>query len=113
LSENPHQNELRMIALELSTSLSPSELQALDKLRQGFGMVRAVRLVEDDVATAVKGCAEENPDLDEEITSRHEAWEKSVNPERKQAETRMESYIGGGIFSQPEKIRDYFEATDK
>lgn len=111
--ENPYQNELRKIALELSTSLTEPELKALDQLRIAFGMVRAVELVEGDVNEVVGKCATENPEIAEAINARHQAWAKTVSSERVAAEGKMEDLISSGMFKEPAKIKAYFEATDK
>ena len=62
-SKNPYLKEIQKQSQVLSKTLDRYQVQNLVQIREAFGAIRAVRLVEKDVGKTAGLCAEKNPAL--------------------------------------------------
>lgn len=62
-------------------------------LRNKFGLIRAIRIVKRDVGNAVQECGQANPDMQDTMTKRYEAWTNAVDPILKTADAYLKQEI--------------------
>jgi len=110
---NPYRDEIMVMAKDLSKEYSKEQALVLSKIHGGFGMIRAVRLVKNDVAKAVKVCAQDNPDLAEKITARFDQWNDGIEPLLVQNKERMNNAINDGGLPNEKKLKAYLDLIDK
>ena len=111
--ENPFRAEISAMARELAKEYSKEQALALAQIRNGFGMIRAVRLVKNDVDHAVKACGKDNPDMNADMTVRFEKWSASVDPLLKKNSGDMDAAIDAGTFPDKKKVKAYLDLIDK
>lgn len=112
-SANPFQPQIVSAAQELAKEVNREQALALAQIRTGFGMVRAVRLVEADVGKAVEACGKNNPDMKDEIEGRFKTWSGSVNPLLKKSGKEMDEAIEAAAFPDKKKVKAYLDLIDK
>ncbi len=108
-AENPHLKKLNARTDELTRTLGEAELKNLFYIRETFGTVRAVTVVQRDVGAAVKSCGKANPDMKEAMDARFKEWSDSVGPVVKDREAMMDKAITAQTYMKPKEIRDYLK----
>ncbi|MBU0859706.1 MAG: hypothetical protein KJ667_07190 [Alphaproteobacteria bacterium] len=111
-AENPHIKIIEEKARGLVTPLSQPQMQDLYKLREGYGLIRSVEIVQRDIGQAVKFCGEDNPDLKKAMDERYKSWNEHVDPVLKERMSVLQAAVDAQTFASPAKIRDYFKALD-
>ncbi|WP_435641013.1 hypothetical protein [Micavibrio aeruginosavorus] len=108
-AENPHLKKLNTRTDELTKKLGEAELKNLFYIREAFGTVRAVAVVQRDVGAAVKSCGKANPDMKETMDARFKEWSDSVGPVIKDREIMMDQAITAQSYMKPKEVRDYLK----
>ncbi len=62
-------------------------------LRNKYGLIRAIRIVKKDVGKAVQECGQANPDMQDQMHTRYNAWTDSVDPILRTAESYLKQEI--------------------
>jgi|GEM_PF-2716166 len=113
LVDNPYRAEIEAQNKAFGKSLSADEKEALTYIMTGFGMIQAVKITQNEMTVAVKHCAEENPNLADDINARLKTWKNAVEPEIAANKKAMEATLKGDLFSHPDKIKSYMKLVDK
>lgn len=111
--DNPHLAKLDARSRELSTKLDKFALAHLYTLREAFGVLQAVRIVERDVGTAVKACAKANPDMKGDLNDRFASWTAKVDPVVKDKQNLVDSAIADQTYLPAKDVRDYLKLIEK
>jgi hypothetical protein len=111
-AENPHVAKVEQKARELIAPLSQGQMKDLFLLREGYGLIRSVEIVQRDIGRAVRLCGEDNPDLKEPMAARFRKWTDTVSPVLKDKMSTLQKAIDTQSFAKPDKIRGYFKALD-
>ena len=109
---NPHIAKVEQKARELVAPLTQPQMQDLFLLREGYGLIRSVEIVQRDIGRAVRLCGEDNPDLKGPMEARYKKWTGTVDPVLKEKMTALQKAIDTQTYTQPAKIRGYFKALD-
>jgi hypothetical protein len=109
---NPHIAKVEQKARELIAPLTQPQMQDLYLLREGFGLIRSVEIVQRDIGRAVRLCGEDNPDLKGPMEARYKKWTGKVDPVLKSKMTALQKAIDTQTYTQPAKIRSYFKSLD-
>lgn len=110
---NPYREQINAMARELAKEFGKDHAQALAQIRNGFGMLRAVKLVERDVGKAVDACGKANPDIGKDMKDRFGKWSGSVNPLIKKQQGAMDDAIHAAAFPDEKKVKSYLDLIDK
>ena len=112
-SNNPYDPKVRAMARELAHTLSDRQVQALAEVRTNFGMVRAVRNVQSDVARAAEACSKDNPALKSTMSARYNRWREALAPALLQAEKDLNQVVASGIAGNRRKVEAYLNMIDR
>lgn len=93
--------------------LSKKDQETFFILRNKHSVIRTLRVVRDDIKTAVKLCAKENTDLKEQITNRFSEWEGAVLPILKEADDFLKKEISEQEVVSPSAARKVLKLNDK
>lgn len=112
---NPFHEDIKDLSLDLAKSFDKDQTIALVRIRDAYGMMRAVKIVETDVGKAVKECAEKHDSVKGDITAGFTDWQGAVHPLLTKNEKIMENVIDSAFFDDTErtKIRAYLQLIDK
>lgn len=97
----------------LMKDLNENQLRQLAAIRESHGTIRAVENVQLSVKNAVTSCAAKNPDIKDQINSRHDNWRRGLRPTMKQAQTKLEKMILLQSFAKPSEVRSYLKMFDE
>lgn len=110
---NPHMEKVVAMAKELAVEVDDDQAHALAEIRNGFGMIRAVGIVRDDVSNAVGLCGKANPDMKEAMAGRFKNMAGALDPVLKQKDAEIETAIKDVGFRSPDKVRTYLRLIDE
>lgn len=111
-AENPHVAVIEQRARELVAPLSQPQMKDLFLMRESYGLIRSVEIVQRDISRAVRLCGEDNADLKDPMAARLKKWNGTVDPVLKERMAALQSAIDDQDFAKPEKIRSYFKSLD-
>lgn len=109
----------KLIALEEYTAgllkgLKPQQAQYIFQLRQEFGVIRSIQVVQKDIGKAVESCGNEHEDLKAPIMARYESWKAAVAPKLNAADNALKKAIGRQSFRPTVRVSmllDHVEAA--
>lgn len=104
--------ELELYTSTLLEDLNEAQAQLIYDLRMHYGILRSVRVVQVDVANAVEACGEENADLKEEMSSRHQAWLGKIDPVLERARNDLDEAIKRQTVKPEEDIDVLFDKLE-
>ncbi|GEM_PF-2809716 len=110
---NPHMKEMNEKAKELAKVLTEEEARALAPIRDNFGVLRSIDIARKSVEEAVSLCAEKNPDLKNDITTRHKTWDSEIAAALKMQEKTLDKVVNKDRFKNPAQIKEYLGSIDK
>ena len=93
MQAGPKLRELEVYTASLLNGLEKYQAQYIYKIRQEFGVIRSVQVVKSDIGDAVKSCKEENPSIEEKITSRFESWNSEIISKLASADAALKEAI--------------------
>lgn len=76
-------------------------------------LIGTVENVRADMQRAVLSCAEENPDLAEDLTGRFEGWEEAVNPVLGEAQAQVKNMVLAQDYKKPKALRAFLRDMDE
>lgn len=110
---NPYRAKIDKRTKEIGAKLKPKELEHLYYIREGFGVMRAVYMVERDVGNAVKACGRDNPALREGMDKRFSEWTGAVDPVMKEKQDNIDTAINDQTYVKPKEIKDYLKLIEQ
>ncbi|MDB5491787.1 MAG: hypothetical protein JWO78_1636 [Micavibrio sp.] len=113
VTDNPYRLKVDKRSKEIGAKLQPKELEHLAYIREGFGILRAVYMVERDVGTAVKACGRDNPALREGMDRRFSSWTGAVDPVMKEKQDRIDAAVNDQTYIKPKEIKDYLKLIEQ
>ncbi len=112
---------------EDAASSKPSVQQKLDEFTQGFNehershflsiyssynLISVVEIVREDVETAIEKCADVNPDMEDALEERYEAWDDAIEPIMEEAESSLDNMIKVQDYASRGDIEDFFDLVE-
>lgn len=110
---NPYMDKVREAAADLAKDMTNEESLALASIKNGYGMVEAVRIAQRDVKNAVEKCGTDNPDLKQAMSDRFTAWNNEIDPLLAGHEQKIKELVNDKTFKSPKKINDYLDLIGK
>ena len=111
-TDNPHFKAVEDRARALVAPLSQPEMQELYILRDGYGLIRSLEIVQRDIGRAARLCGEDNPDMKDKMDDRFKKWQAAVDPVLDEKMAALNEAVDKQGFAKPSQIRDYFKALD-
>lgn len=111
-ANNPHIKKVEDKARGLISPLTQPQMKYMLEIREAYGVVRSVEIVEKDVARAVRLCGEDNPGIKDSMSDRFAQWTGSVSPILKGKMDAIQAAIDKQDFTPPAKVRDYLKTLD-
>lgn len=111
-ADNPYVKVVEQRARALVAPLSQTQMEQLYKIREAYGLIRSVEIVERDIKRAVKFCGEDNPEMKKEMDDKFTAWSAQVVPVLQERMKALQTAIDSQDFTAPQRIRAYFKALD-
>ncbi len=112
-AEDTAQSRLDAATKKLMEGLDKNQALQLAAIRESHGTIKAVENVQASVKKAVESCAAKNPDLKDQINSRHDNWRRALRPSLKQAQGKLEKMILLQSFGKPSEVRKYLRMFDE
>jgi hypothetical protein len=110
---NPYRAKVDKRTKEIGAKLDRQALEHLYYIREGFGILRAVYMVERDVGTAVKACGRDNPALREGMDKRFSEWTGAVDPVMKEKQESIDAAVNDQTYTKPKEIKDYLKLIEQ
>lgn len=110
---NPEAAKLDAMGQALFKSIKPDEARRVADLRAGFGMVRTVQLVREDIAASAKECGAKDPAIKSKIETAAAGWRKRLDPIVAEHESRMKDSINARNFTNPAQVQAFLDQFDK
>lgn len=93
--------------------LSKKDQETFFIIRNKYSVIRTLRVVRDDIKSAVDVCAKENENLKDDINSRFTDWENAVLPILKEADGLLKQEIKEQQVVKPSSFRKVLKLNDK
>jgi hypothetical protein len=97
---------------EIMEGLDQNQALQFEAIRGSHGIIRAVENVQITVEKASQACAQKNPDLARDLTSRFQDWRLALRPVLQKGRTRLEKMILLQNFAKPSEVRQYLGVFD-
>lgn len=97
---------------ELLNGLAPPQAQYLYNIRQEFGVIRSIRIAQEDIGRAVVSCAEKHEETADEIKARFDQWTETIEPEINRAKQALEAAIERQVFRPTSRVNSLLEKLD-
>lgn len=110
---NPYIPKRETKAHEIASKIDEPALKHLYVLREGFGNLRAVTMVQRDVGTAVTACGKVNPEMKESMDQRFAKWNSTVDPVVREKENLIDDAIKTQTYVKPKEIKDYLKLIEQ
>lgn len=111
-ARNPHVATVEMKARALIAPLTQAQIRQIYQLREAYGLVRSVEIVERDVSRAAKFCGEDNPAMKTQMQTGLQSWQGRVMPAVQERKKALQAAIDAQGLVRPGLIREYFKALD-
>jgi hypothetical protein len=111
-ADNAPQTRLDARTKALMEGLDQNQLRQLASIRESHGTIKAVENVQASVRNAVSACVAKNPDMKDQMNSRHDNWRHALRPTMKQAQSKLEKMILLQSFAKPSEVRSYLKMFD-
>lgn len=124
LAEEAKKNEEEKVADTPITQWMAAEsevVEALDNqdkesyfiMRNKYGLIRAIRVVKQDVGNAVQECGQANPDMQDNMNARFDAWTDSVDPILIKADAFLKQEIKEQTIVEGRVLRKMLDLNDE
>jgi membrane-associated HD superfamily phosphohydrolase len=98
---------------EIGKDLKESDAKHFYMTYNNYNLAGTVKMVQGDVANAIKACGENNPNMKNDLDARYKTWDEAVAPVVKEAEANIDNMILAQEYADPAKIRKAFGALDE
>ena len=106
-------NEVLAAAEEFMAEMDDVSKRHFSVLYGNYNLIKVVETVRDDVEMAVEACGEANPDMEEPLETRFDAWKDAVKPVLKEADANVNNMILAQDYSKPRDIKKFLKKIDK
>lgn len=96
----------------LMEKLDDNQVRQLAAIRESHGTIKAVENVQASVRNAIQSCSAKNPEIKDQLNSRHDNWRRALRPTMKQAQSKLEKMILLQSFAKPSEVRSYLKLFD-
>lgn len=104
--------KLETLTTELMEGLSEKQLKQFAAIRLAHGVLRSVREVETSLGKGVSACAQNNPEMKDDLEGRYRSWKSAVRPVFKKGEDRVGKMIILQEYAKPSEVRHYLTSFD-
>ena len=111
-SDNPHIQKAQDKAVDIAKSFTPVEIENLSVIKDGFGIIRAVKVTDTHVSAAVKQCGKDNPEMKTSMDAEYNDWNSGVVTTLNGKEKEMKAAINDGRFSKPKDVTAFLALLD-
>lgn len=96
----------------LVKDLSATDQETFFIIRNKHSVIRSLRVVRDDIGSAVKACSTENPAIKEEMNTRFSDWKNAVEPILKEADKFLRREIKSQKVVSSREFRNILNMND-
>lgn len=111
-SEGEAKNKVLLAAEEFMADMDDLSKRHFGVLYGNYNLIQVVETVQDDVEAAVEACGDANPDMEEPLETRFDAWNDAVNPVLKEADANVKNMILAQDYANPREIRKFLGVVD-
>lgn len=97
----------------LTKDLSVTEQKHFHLIQASYNLMATVKMVQEDVESAVKECGKNNPDLKEAMDARYKEWNTAIKPVMEEAEGHNDNMIKAQDYVQASEIRKILKEMDR
>lgn len=101
------------LLVDLVKKFSPEEQKHFFVAYHNYNLISTAEIVRQDVKTAVTKCGENNPDMEEEITTRFKTWDDAVNPALNEARVNLDNMIIAQKYATKKEINKVFASLSE
>lgn len=105
--------ELKSVTEKLTKNMSANELLQFRAIEQTYRTIRAVEDVDGALASAVKSCGREHPDLKSQLNNDLLSWRAQLRPTMKQARSKLDQMVLYQSYDSPGNVRAYLKLFDR
>jgi hypothetical protein len=98
---------------QLLEGLSDKQLRQYRAIRSAHGLIRSVENVRSTIDRAVKACAENNPDMADDLEDRFIKWKRAIRPHLNAAKDKRDDMVVLQSFAEPRRVREHLATFDR
>lgn len=110
---NPYVTQINAQTEALGHVLTKEDRKNLAVMRNAYGMIQSVVMVQEQVDKAVNACIAENADMKEDIEEQYTTWKDQVGPVLATNNEAYEASLSKAYFTVPDDVRAYLETINK
>jgi hypothetical protein len=97
----------------IKKNLGQAELTHFGIIYGNYNIYSTVKAVHEDVENAVKGCIENNPEMEDQLSARWDVWTKSVSANMEEAWANINAMTMAQDYAPQENMRRIFNLIDE
>jgi hypothetical protein len=105
--------KIRKQISDFSGKLDGESMQHFMTMYTGFNMIEAVKLTQSHVAEGIESCGENNPDMKDELQTRHKDWKSSLKAPLKEADGNIKNMMIAQDYAESKEIKSMFKSIQK
>ncbi len=105
--------ELKAFTDQVTKNMSANELLQFRAIEQTYRTIRAVEDVDGAIASAVKSCGREHPDLKSQLNDDLMSWRAQLRPTMKDARLKLDQMVLYQSYDSPGNVRSYLKLFDR
>lgn len=105
--------ELKAFTDQITKNMSANELLQFRAIEQTYRTIRAVEDVDGAIASAVKSCGREHPDLKSQLNDDLMSWRAQLRPTMKDARSKLDQMVLYQSYDSPGNVRSYLKLFDR
>ncbi len=105
--------ELKTFTDQITKNMSANELLQFRAIEQTYRTIRAVEDVDGAIASAVKSCGREHPDLKSQLNDDLMSWRAQLRPTMKDARLKLDQMVLYQSYDSPGNVRSYLKLFDR
>ena len=98
---------------EFTADFSNDERDHFMAIYGNYNLISVVKIVREDVENAIDKCADANPDMEDGLEERYEAWDDAIAPIMDEASANLDNMIKVQGYVKKGDIEDFFEFLDE
>ncbi len=110
-NENPAQ-QINIKMADLIGKLDENSMQHFMTMYTNYNIIETVKIVRDDVGTAIKACGKNNPAMKKELRARFTDWKKEINPIIKDANGNYKNMMIAQDYAKDSELKEIFDFID-
>ncbi|MBL8639728.1 MAG: hypothetical protein JNK24_05160 [Alphaproteobacteria bacterium] len=105
--------ELKTFTDQITKNMNANELLQFRAIEQTYRTIRAVEDVDGAIASAVKSCGREHPDLKSQLNDDLMSWRAQLRPTMKDARSKLDQMVLYQSYDSPGNVRSYLKLFDR